>query len=99
MPPEPAPWKQEKFVEKLEIWVATEHPPADLRILVASWVFTRYDDPYADLRPEPGLPGMWFGKIPGTDNGLGQAVACACWIDDHARTVRCDSIASLNTPI
>ncbi|WP_033343504.1 hypothetical protein [Catenuloplanes japonicus] len=99
MPADPAPWHLDKFLEKFDIWVAVEDPPDDLRLLVSAWIFTRYDNPYAGMHREPGLPGLWFGEVPDSNNGKGQAVACAYWVDERTRTVRCDSFATLDTPI
>lgn len=51
--------------ECLERWAAIEHPPEDLRIIVATWLMTRMDNPHRDVDRMPDFPGWWFGKVAG----------------------------------
>ncbi|HEU0129656.1 MAG TPA: hypothetical protein VFQ85_01530 [Mycobacteriales bacterium] len=50
------------------------------------------------MRREPGFPNLWYGPVPGTDDGE-TVVQCAYWILEAARTVRCDSFATLSRPL
>jgi hypothetical protein len=60
---------------------------------------TRYDDPYQGVRREKGFPNLWFGAIPDSADGDGNVVACAYWIAESNRVVRCDSFATLSLPL
>lgn len=92
-------WRLVGFEEALDRSAETENPSTDLRSLVTEWVLSRFDNPHQGVRREPGSPeGLWFGKVPGSDHGAGAAVACAYWIDEAEKVVRCDNIASLNKP-
>jgi hypothetical protein len=92
-------WRLEGFGECLDEWAARDLPSGDLRVVVTAWVITRFDDPYQGVRREPGFENLWFGPVPGSGDGQGNAVACSYWIEEAARTVRCDSIATLSQPI
>jgi uncharacterized phage-associated protein len=70
--------------------------PDNLEYTVTAWILTRYDDPYQGVRRETRYPNLWFGAIPNTGHGLGYVVGCAYWIDESARTVQCDSFATLS---
>jgi hypothetical protein len=48
---------------------------------------------------DSGFANLWFGRVPGSENGDGQVVTCSLWIEEAPRTVRCDSFATLNLPI
>ena len=49
-----------------EMWMLAEKPAADRREAVLLWVADRMDDPYVGMQPEPAIPGLWWGWIPGT---------------------------------
>jgi hypothetical protein len=92
-------WALEGFLERLDAWAEQEDPPADLRLLVTSWIMTRYDDPYQGVQRAEGFDNLWFGPVPETDDGQGHIVVCSYWIEENRRTVRCDSFATLNLPL
>jgi hypothetical protein len=92
-------WVLEGFLERLDAWAEQENPPADLRLLVTSWIMTRYDDPYQGVQRAEGFENLWYGAVPNTDDGLGHVVTCSYWIEETRRTVRCDSFATLNLPL
>jgi hypothetical protein len=91
-------WDLEGFEEALDIWAGREAPDVDLRLVVTAWIFSRHDDPYAGVRREPGFDNLWFGPIPESLRDQ-RVVVCANWIVESARTIRCDSIATLSLPI
>jgi len=98
--PDPGPvWRLEGFLERLDIWAELEAPSDNLRILVTSWILTRFDDPYQGVRREPRFANFWFGVIPRSRDSRGTVVTCAYWIEESRRTVRCDSFVSLNLPL
>ncbi len=99
MPSAQASWKLEGFEECLDRWIALEQPVVDLRFVVLEWVLTRADDPYKGVRRQAGFDNLWFGPVPRSGDGRGNAVACAYWVEERPRTVRCDSIATLAQPI
>ena len=92
------PWQLEGFSEQLDEWVELEQPEDWLRILVVNWVLGLINDPYQGLRRESGFDNLWFGVVPGSLNN-DEAVCCSLWIDEAARRVRCDRIATLGWPI
>jgi hypothetical protein len=76
-----------------------ENPSLDLRILVTEWVVGRADDPYTGVTRRLEIaPNFWFGVVPGSREG-DRVVMCSYWIDEEARSVRCDMIATLGLPI
>ena len=89
----------ERFLDRLDAWAEQEDPSTDLRILVTSWIMTRYDDPYQGVQRAEGFENLWFGAVPNTDDGLGHAVVCSYWIEETRRAIRCDSFATLNLPL
>lgn len=92
-------WKFELFRERFDQWVARESPPAELRRLVEAWVVTRYANPYEGMRQESGHPNLWYGKVPGSEDGCGNAVACSYWIFESTHTVKCNDFTILGEPI
>ena len=94
----PDRWSLEGFEEHLDIWISREDPDADLRLVVAEWILTRFDDPYQGVRREPPFDNLWFGLVPGSRRG-DLVVTCAYWILEREHTVRCDSFATLRLPI
>jgi hypothetical protein len=93
-----SPWQLIGFIERLDTWIDVERPADDLRLIVTAWVIGRVDDPYQGVRRERGFPNLWFGTIPNTTHGTGQVVVCSYWIEETTRSVRCDSIATLDWP-
>jgi hypothetical protein len=89
----------ERLLERLDAWAEREDPSGDLRILVTSWILTRYDDPYQGVQRAEGFEDLWFGAVPNTDDGLGHVVVCSYWIEEIRRAVSCDSFATLNLPL
>ena len=92
-------WRLEGFLDRLDQWVDTENPSEDLRFIVTEWTITRQDDPYQGVRREPGFPNLWFGMIPDSQDGKGQVVTCAYWIEEVSHTLRCDSFATMSWPV
>ncbi len=92
-------WWLEGFEECLDRWIEIENPPTGLTVLVADWVFTRAEDPYQGVRREVGFDNLWYGPVPGSGHGQGEAVACSYWVEERNRIVRCNSISTLGQPI
>ncbi len=99
----PQPWTLQDFLPRFDVWVDQEYPQDDLRVYVLDWIFTRLRDPYTDARRVPGFSDYWQAVIPSSehfdDHAEPCAVVCLFWLDDNARIVRCDRIASLSLPI
>jgi hypothetical protein len=96
---EPIPdWKLDDFLVALDRWVEIEKIADDTALLVLDWVMGRHEDPYQGMRRVDGFDNLWFGRVPGTEDGRGQAVACSYWIVESERRVRCDSFATLSLP-
>jgi hypothetical protein len=95
---EEATWILEDFEARLDQWIELDDPDDDLRLLVTAWLLSRLEDPYAGVRREPDFDNLWFGPGPGSVQE-GRVVVCSYWISEAQRTVRCNSIASLNLPI
>jgi hypothetical protein len=94
----PGGWNLTGFDDHLDIWQRIESPPGDLRRLVTLWVLSRFEDPYAGMRREPGgHPNLWFGPIPASRRG-DTAVYCSYLIFEATGTVRCNSITTLSWP-
>jgi hypothetical protein len=91
-------WILEGFEEAFDIWGEQESADHDLRVQVLSWLLTRMDDPYVDVRREPAFDNLWFGPVPGSIRS-GHVVACSYWIFESSRIVRCNSIATLSLPL
>jgi hypothetical protein len=89
----------ENFLEALDLWIEDESPEPDLRLAVTAWILTRFEDPYAGVAREAGFPNLWFGPVPGTAHEGGKVVVCSLWINERTGTVRCDTFATLNTPV
>ena len=68
-------------------------------MLVLNWLLGRIDNPYEGLKGEQGFDNLWFGAVPRSVDEDGTVVVCSLWIDEPARVVRCDRIATLSTPI
>lgn len=95
-----AAWKLELFTERLDEWVTREPRVSfDLRGLVEAWLVTRYANPYEGMTQQPGFPNLWAGKVPGSEDGCGNAVACSYWIYESTHTVKCNDFAILGEPI
>jgi hypothetical protein len=98
--PERGPqWALENFLECFDRWAANEEPSDDARVLVMHWILSRAENPYLAVRRETGFANLWFGAIPGTLEADGTVVACAYWIIEEFHKVRCDSFATLSTPL
>jgi hypothetical protein len=99
VPEGPGSWQLENFLECLDRWAEHETAGQDVRLVVTAWILSRFEDPYQGVRREPGFENLWFGPVPATLDGAGQVVACAYWIYEATRTVRCDSFATLSHPL
>lgn len=92
-------WRIDGFLERVEIWGDEQAASIDLRIVVTEWVFSRYDDPYAGARREEGFENLWYVVVPNSAHGNGDVVICSFWIDEEARVVRCDNVATVGWPV
>lgn len=93
-------WKLELFSLRLDQWQARDPDvPDELRSLVEAWLVTRYANPYEGMFQEAGHPNLWSGKVPGSEDGCGHAVACSYWIFESTHTVKCNDFAILGEPI
>jgi hypothetical protein len=98
-PPVDSEWTLEGFLDRLDGWIAQEHPPDNVVLVVTHWLLSRFDDPYLGMQREPGFDNLWFGPVPESEHGQGQVAVCSYWIQESTRTVRCDNIATLNLPV
>jgi hypothetical protein len=98
VPPDPpAQWVVKDFEWALDVWAATENPPDDLLILIATWGLGLLDEPQRNARPAEGLGGdIWFAIIPGTWDGT-HMVTLTFFLDAVKREVRC-SFFGYQTP-
>jgi hypothetical protein len=96
---EGALWRLERFLTEFDLWTEREHPGDDLRVIVTEWVVGRQDDPYRGVRREPGFENLWFGAVPGSDDGAGRVVVCSYWIVEAQHLLRCNSFATLGLPL
>jgi hypothetical protein len=93
------PWTLELFLERLDLWADEAKPSADLVIVVATWIQSRMDDPFDDVERAEGFEDLWFGAIPGSDDGFGNVVTCSYWINVATRSVRCDLFSTSTWPV
>jgi hypothetical protein len=91
----PAFWQLEGFTEQFDAWAAEQSASPGLRRHVLLWIFSRYEDPYAGVRRQPGAAELWWGHVPGTLHG-DSIVVCAYWIAELERAVRCDRFVTLS---
>jgi len=89
----------ERFLERLDLWVADAEPSADLVLIVTAWIQSRMDDPFEGVRRVEGFADLWFGAVPASDDGLGNVVTCCYWVSVSTRTVRCDLFSTSTWPI
>ena len=92
-------WHLVRFTEELDLWVERAAAPADLVLLILPWIMSRIDDPYRGVRRAAGFDNLWFGPIPGTDDGSGRVVSCSYWITETSHSVRCNSFSTLHRPL
>jgi hypothetical protein len=94
----PSSWIPLDFEDRIARWIDRDgFRDDDLRLEVVSWIINQLHDPYDGVKPVASLPGLYQGTIPHTEI-RGTAVLCSYWIDNDARTVRCDNIATLALP-
>ncbi len=99
MPDRSPAWALANFAERFDAWADQQKPSDDLRVTVAEWILTRFDDPYLRARREPGFDNLWFARVPGSQHDDGNVVVCSYWIHESTRTVSCDSFATLGLPL
>jgi len=99
VPDRAAPWTLENFLECFDRWADLESPTYDVRLIATEWIFSRAENPYLGVQRETGFANLWFGPLPGTLEPDGSVVACAYWIYEAEHRVRCDSFATLSTPL
>lgn len=99
MPHPDSRWVLEGFERCLDEWIERDHPSEELSYVVTEWVLSRAENPYVGVRREPGFENLWFGAVARSGDERGRAVACAYWVEESTRTVKCDSIATLGQPI
>ena len=91
-------WQLDMYLDAVDEWIEVESPPGWLRFVVREWLLSRFDDPYVGMRRAGGFENLWFAMVPlSAHNWL--VVTCSCWIEERARTVRCDRIGSLGWPL
>lgn len=85
-------WVLLRFETELDAWADREGVPPDVLLPILVWILGRIDDPYAGVQRAEGFENLWHGWVPHT-YGLVQdrVVTCSYWIDEAARTVRCDN--------
>jgi hypothetical protein len=83
----------------MDLWADDAKPSSDLIIIVSLWIQSRTDDPFEDVQRVDGFDNLWFGAVPGSDDGEGRVVTCSYWIDVSTRTVRCDLFSTSTWPI
>lgn len=98
MPESSALWRLDGFEYHLDIWIDLEKPEQELINGVLAWVISRADDPYQGVAREPGFDNLWHGRVPRTSYG-GTTVVCSYFVFARERSVRCNSIATLNRPV
>lgn len=91
-------WKLVGFQEYLDYWIASDKPSQDLVCVVAAWMVGRVDDPYQGMVRESSMPNLWYGPVPGSDEG-GMVVVCSYFVEESTRTVKCIGLATLSRPI
>jgi hypothetical protein len=96
--PLPPFWQLAAFAERLDIGGAEQKASDELIRTVAAGIFTRYDDPYRDVRRDTGSPNYWWGPIPDTEHER-YVVCCFYSIIETERRVRCDTFATLALPV
>lgn len=47
---------------------------------------------------EPSMPNLWYGPVPGSDEGS-MVVVCSYFVEESTRTVKCIGLATLSRPI
>ena len=99
MPDQEVPWRLERFIERLDLWIALETPDDTLRLAVTEQILTRMETPYRGVKRVSAGDNLWFGVIPGTAHPSGRVVTWCYRIFESRRTVRCDLIESLGVPI
>lgn len=92
-------WSLENFTDHLDIWKNRESPSQDLVLHVTAWVLSRLEDPYQGVRRESGFPNLWYGPVPGSDDGNRTVVVCSYTIEESRRAVCCMGFATLSRPI
>ena len=90
-------WTLLDFEDRYDRWVEIDGQDDDLRLEVLAWLVGRQDDPYQGVKPDPRIPGLYYGTIPHTEVD-GRAVLCSYWIFNDQRQVRMDSLATLALP-
>jgi hypothetical protein len=92
------PWQLANFEERLDVWIALDNPPDDVRVQVISLILTRMDDPFASARrSRVSLPLVRI-LVPGSIHAPQQIVFRSDWIEHEVHRVSCDSIASPGAP-
>ncbi len=98
-PPGSPVWALQRFLHELDLWQAREGLGDDLRIAVLVWIQSRMDDPYLNVYREGQIDNLWYGQIPGTQDGNGRVAVGSYFIFEAEKLVRCNSFALLSPPI
>lgn len=92
-------WKLERFPETLNMWVEICSPSREILRAVRNWVVTRYEDPYEGVKREPRIDNLWYGVVPGTNDGRGNVAVCSYFVYESTRTVVCNGCSTLSLPV
>jgi hypothetical protein len=92
-------WHLVDFEERFNRWLDIEQPDPAVRNAVVEWILNAADDVYAGARRHPEIgSNYWRVNVPRTVQD-GHIVTCCFWVDEDARTVTCDTIATLSLPL
>lgn len=90
-------WQLYGFLERFDIWVQVELPPAEVELAVMLWLHGLIDDPYPGARRVEGFENLWDCPVPGTLVD-GSAVLASFFVRETGSSIRCNDIATLSWP-
>lgn len=96
-------WRQDRFVEELDLCISREALTGDIQLITLPWIMGRLDDPYRGAQREPDIEhpdfgNLWYGVVSDADLGGGRVLVCSYWISARNRLVRCNSFGVLSLP-
>ena len=51
------------------------------------------------MKRVPEIDNLWYGVVPGSNDGRGNVVVCVYFIYEATRTVLCDNCSTLSLPL
>lgn len=93
------PYRPDGFDDHFDDWVVREQPSEHLRAAVLNWMLSRCEQPYDGVGREAGFENLWYGRVPGTEQGAGLVVVCAYFIHEREHRLQCSSIGTIGLPI